>query len=330
MHGTDKRHDEASSRGAGSSSPEDPPRGDRLRVLKALGLSDALRFWRASRSCTPFRDHWLPFLADYARTFALPRASVDLLMKPLNEFLVIGLPVSERVALLRTHYQLLAEHASPEVLRSLWSGGEFESGRISGRTGTYRLQLCSTSRYLTRKEGEITVALCGGEDGFPLAKLTLLLARTQRSGSGVMLGGIQGPRAHSAKQLIVNATRDMYGLRPRDAVLVAGFAIARSLDASMAWAVPGSMHVHNAREERQQKKLFADYDAIWVERGAQRNWPFGWIFDVPHAPSLTGRCANGRRRDELKSTIWELAQRGFLGAAGDLPRSAHATNQLSA
>ena len=78
------------------------------------------------------------------------------------------------------------------------------------------------------------------------------------------------------------------------------------------------MHVHRARERRQQEKLFVDYDSLWCERGARSALPFGWSFDVPNRPVRTGRTSQGRRRDALKEIVWRLARAGFIGESMDL------------
>jgi len=291
-----------------------------LRVARSHAPSDALRFLRAAHAAGPYRDRWLCFLEDFARTRHLPAPSADLLMKPLNQYMTAGLSLAERIRLLRMHYGAMTAFAAPQVVRQLWSSGTFDAGTFRGKSGRYALWLCATSVFQTRKEGEITIALRDLESEQILARLTFLLAAVEPARPGMMIGGLQGPKQADAKELIVSATRDLYGLRPRDAVLTAALAIANSIGAREVWAVPSSMHVHNTREKRLQKRLFVDYDEVWAERGARRAWPFGWLFAVPAATPRSGKTANGRRRDEVKDAIWTLARSGFTGEASDWPQ----------
>ena len=285
------------------------------RVANRNSIADGVKFGVAAQVSAPVRDLWLPFLAQFAAANGLPEPSVDLVMKPLNQYMVLNLPVVERVRLLRMHYSLLPEVASRWVISRIWSDDSFEVGTIFGKTRSYSLRLCATPVLLTRKEGEVTIALCQHGSDHVLAKLTYLLARSEHGRVSMMIGGIQGPRLATGRQVIVSATRDLYGLRPRDAVLLAASAIARNVNASEIWAVSNSMHVHNARDRRQRKRWFIDYDAFWVERGAQRHCPFGWSMSVPDGPTLTGTNTGGRKRDALKRDIWHLAQSALLGPA---------------
>jgi len=283
-------------------------------------VSDAARFAHAALRDEVFRDRWLGFLDEFAQAHGLPPAGADLLMKPLNQYMTAGLSRAERIRLLRMHYAAMTTFAAPPLVRQLWSGGTFDAGTVSGKTGRYMLWLCATNVFQTRKEGEITIALRDCQSEQTLARLTFLLAAIEPARPGMMIGGLQGPRQTDAKELIVSATRDLHGLRPRDAVLTAALAIANGIGAREAWAVPGSMHVHNTRERRLQKRLFVDYDEVWAERGARRAWPFGWLFAVPAATARSGKTANGRRRDAVKEAIWTLAQSAFGGESQDWPQ----------
>jgi uncharacterized protein len=269
-----------------------------------------------------FNEGWLGFLDEFAGAHRLPEAGVDLVMKPVHQYLLYDLPMGERIRLLRNHYALMAEFAAPKTVARLWRGETLDAGSVGGKTCEYALCLAATNVYRTRKEGEITVALCEAEGGEALARLTFLLSESAEGRRGLMIGGLQGPRSAAAKQAIVAATRDLHGLRPRDGVLVAAFAIADLIGAREAWAVSSTMHVHRSRERRQQDKLHSDYDSLWLERGARGAMPFGWIFDVPGAPARTGKTSQGRRRDAMKEIIWRLARSAFTGTTVEIADAA--------
>lgn len=284
-----------------------------FRVANRNSLSDAVRFGIAARASQPFREQWLPFLDEFAATHGLEAPSVDLMMKPLNQYLVLGLPLSERVRLLRAHYAALVKVASRRLIACIWAGEALEVGTISGKSERYGIWLCATPLHLTRKEGELTLVLQHSESGQVLAKLTFLLSSTASDRLGVMVGGVQGPRSSTAKQAIISATRDLFGLRPRDAMLVALSSIANRIGAEKIWGVSNSMHVHNARSRRHRERWHVDYDGFWAERGATRGWPFGWVMNVPAHPSRTGTTASGKRRDILKESVWCLGQSTLSG-----------------
>jgi uncharacterized protein VirK/YbjX len=296
-----------------------------IAIARQASLRDGARFVRAARATPAVQRDWLDFLHAYAAEHVLPAADADLLMKPLRQYMIKDLPLEERIRLLRTHYTLLAELAGPALPRAIWNGGEVALGTLEGRSGRYGLRLCDTARHQTRKEGEITLVLRPEGHDQPLAKLTFLLASTEQGRRGLMIGGLQGPRSADAKDAIVATTRDLHGMRPRDAVLTAAMGIARAIGAREIWAVPSNLHVHNARERRVRAKLFVNYDEVWIERGADRDWPFGWIFQVPPRPVHSGKTSQGCKRDAVKDTIWALAQTVFAPEpVGDLLLAAHA------
>lgn len=298
---------------SGNVSGADPYRGSILGraidVARALSVRDAIRFAFYASTSGTFKDRWLPFLNAFAKTHHLFEPNVDLLMKPLNQYMSLNRNRDERVALLETHHLLAAEILQPHIQQKLWRGESLELGCISGRSGTYGLWLCSPSAVLTRKEGEITLALRDGASGLDFAKLTFVFFRAPTGGYSMMIGGIQGHKSQSAKQMVVTATRDLFGLRPKDAVLLAALAVAQSIGARQVWAVPGRLHTHNARSQKHRERLHFDYDAYWAERGARSDGYSGWIFQVPPAPRHTGKTRFGTRRDAIKDQIWHLAQR---------------------
>ncbi|HJW40379.1 MAG TPA: DUF535 family protein [Rhizomicrobium sp.] len=282
-------------------------------IARRYSVRDALRFTRAASIDQHYRSGWLAFLEALTAAHALPPAGVDLLMKPLNPYLLLNLPVGERIRMLRNHYTMMVESASPRAVAHIWRGDAFDASVLTGKTGSYMLLLGGTRAFLTRKEGETTLALRDEETHEVLAKVTFLLTQAPEGGRGVLIGGLQGSRSDAAKQTIIRATRDLHGLRPRDAVLLGVFAIADQIGARQAWAVSSAMHVHRARDKRQQERLFADYDSVWLERGARGALPFGWTFDVPVSPAPTGRNLQGQRRDALKEIVWRTARTAFAG-----------------
>ena len=154
----------------------------------------------------------------------------------------------------------------------------------------------------TQREGECT--LCLLREGGPtiLSRVTFNLCAVDGRLS-LAIGGLQGPRAGHNREGIAG-TRDLFGLRPKDATLLVARAIAEGLGASVH-AVGDALHVHRTLPD--DPKL-ASYDAYWRERGANAGGPFGFVFPPLAAPA---RPSNGR--DAAKLAIVEGAA-GFMAA----------------
>jgi uncharacterized protein VirK/YbjX len=244
---------------------------------------------------------WLSFLEDFERQHGLPPAREETVLRPLRNFAVHRLNVSQRIALLRGHYSIISKTLPTWVVSSLWEGSEVLLGTLSGRKrGEYHLTLGPSAH--CGKEGEYSFTLAA-EDGCELAKLTFTLTTDHPDGWGkaLLIGGLQGPTSclgPGAKERIIQATRDLSGLRPKMAVFVAASAFAQALGATALIAVSNRTHTISADAHWQRRKLHADYDAFWIERGGQLI-ELGFL--VPLGVKPRSKC--GRRNQQRERVV---------------------------
>lgn len=246
---------------------------------------------------------WLTFLDAFERTHYLPPAGAEIVAKPLGNYAICGLTVSERAEILRFHYKLAAMKLPMTVLSRIWSGSSIELGFLHGKQQQrYRLSL-NPAGYC-HKEGEFGFTLSDLADGLELARLTFVL-RGLNCGTGhvLLIGGLQGPSSHcgpGAKTRIVAATRALYGLRPKMAVFAAARAFAIATGSHGLHAVSNQTHTINADAWYQRRRKHADYDAFWIERGGTRN---DSGFDLPLRAGPKPRCP---RQNELRTRVESL------------------------
>jgi uncharacterized protein VirK/YbjX len=215
---------------------------------------------------------WLSFLDDLERQHGLPPALPETVAKPLRNFAVYRLSLQQRVDLLCTHYLITSKTLPACIFSSLWSGSKVLVGDLSGRKGGRYALMLEPSGHCGR-EGEYSFVLVA-EDGFELATLTFTLTFGSGEGSerALLIGGLQGPSSFfgpGAKERIVATTRDLSGLRPKMALFVAASAFAQISGATALLAVSNRKHTINADARYQRRKLHADYDAFWIERGGK-------------------------------------------------------------
>ena len=222
-----------------------------------------------------------------------PTTPARVLGKPLRSYLMRGLSPTDRLDALLRHGRAAERLLGSEALAGLIAGEGFTIARLEARKGSvYRLELAPSDKHTTQREGEWVFAISKVGDDALLAKLTLALAGP--AGSPVV-GGLQGPQS-GHKRKVIEATRELHGLRPKDATVLAVRAFARALGCEPVHAVKDANHV---LAEAQGGQKFSSYDAYWLERGAEPDAAFGFRF----AP-LRGE-ADGDARGRLKRRIVE-------------------------
>ncbi|MFK0205692.1 DUF535 family protein [Agrobacterium sp. NPDC090283] len=115
----------------------------------------------------------------------------------------------------------------------------------------------------------------------------------------IVVGGMQGPRA--AKEQMVSVTRDLSGLRPKEAALMVLQGLACE-GAGRYFAVAHSRHPIRYRRARRQKMMVSDIDTFWRERSAEPDDMFG--FKVPFS-NLEGED----KRSHMKLSFFNLGKR---------------------
>lgn len=269
-----------------------------LSVFSDRGMR---RFWLrallAPRVAWRWRDHAHVLYREHGAQ--PPHARV--LSKPLHGYLRRGLNPAARLGALVDHYWWFRRAFDPQCLRTLCAGKPLELARIAGRKNArFWLCLVNSTSVQTQREGECTILLAREGGSTPLSRLTFsLLAIEGRP--ALAIGGLQGP-AHGHKREVIQATRELFGLRPKDATLLAARAIAEALGANVH-AVDDARHVH--RPLPNDPKL-SSYDRYWAERGAVVGGPLGFVL-----PALTAVAAASKGRDGVKLAIADGA-RGFV------------------
>lgn len=241
---------------------------------------------------------WLIFLSTFERTHGLGQAGFDTIAKPLGNYAVYKLSTTRRVEMLRSHYQRFAMTVPPAVLSILWTGGSMDLGYLEGKCGQkYRLTL-GPARHC-HKEGEFSFTLADQEDGLELARLTfLLMTLGTRDETSLLIGGLQGPHpaasCANAKTRIVSATRALSGLRPKMAVFAAVSIFASATGTQSLRAVSNRTHTINADAYYQRRRMHADYDAFWRERGGTYDL-LGFSIPLDITPTSKKPCRNEHR-----------------------------------
>lgn len=226
---------------------------------------DARRFiWRAVRSPLTTAS-WLKALDDVRQTAGVRTIPFNLARKPGRHFLNHRLSYASKIGLLAGHYRQLLSTIGVELTAGLLEGRAFTIAEFSGKSGAYLLLLARNERF--GREGEIIVDLKRVGDDQPLATLSLVLgALSPGDGADLWIGGLQGCKGEHSKGETIAVTRDLWGLRPKDLMMVIAYRLGEVFGAIRLKAISNEAHVLR-RPSAKSRKPIADYDAYWAEIG---------------------------------------------------------------
>ena len=257
---------------------------------------------------------WARFIRRYHRAFDAAPPPARVLSKPVRSYVHTRLGPSGRFAILRTHYRLFRDLFAPDCVRRLCGGELMQIVELEARGGArYQVVVVASVRVSMQREGELALYLVRRGARTPVSRLSLALGEVSGR-PAVMIGGLQGPGG-GHKREVIEATRELHGLRPKDATLLAARALASALGIGSVHAIANHHHVLNRLEDSAKH---ADYDSYWLERGAAPGGPLGFIF----APFEMDPPA-GSGRDGAKAAIMAGVER-FVREQGRRARKAAA------
>ncbi len=255
---------------------------------------------------------WTDFIRRYYRDAGAGGPPSRVLAKPLRSYLHNRFGPARRLKALIDHYEQIDDIFSRECMRAFCAGKSIPVANFAGRKSTrFTLSIAASVTALTQREGELAIFIAKDSDDVKLSRLSLCFA-TIDGERALVVGGIQGPKG-GHKRKVIDATRELYGMRPKDAVFLAARALARAVLVTSVHAVSDANHVLNRLQDVQK---FAGYDEYWVERGGAFGGPFGFVFEPLDSPT-----AGTKGRDQLKAAMVE-AMRSFAATHGRRPAAA--------
>lgn len=185
-----------------------------------------------------------------------------------------SLDAGARADQLVAHYQLvLRPPCAPLLLMAMQRDAVL--AEFTGKGGArYRLLLGSAQDL--PKEGELMLRLeC---DGFSLLK-TAFTFRHSNGVASLVIGCWQGNKCPTSRDRIRDATRDLWGLRPRDLLLAGMQGLAAACALKGMAGVGDAQHIY--RHWRKRRRIAQSYDALWADMGGIEG-PDG-LFSLPLA-----------------------------------------------
>jgi len=198
-----------------------------------------------------------------------------LFQKLQRPYLTRTLDTSRRLQALRQHYEFVRQQFSPAIRQEIYgTQGKVLAHLPLVEDKQYSLVLCYSH---TEKEGDLMIVLADLQAGVALFTLAFSVVQWEREPREIWIGGLQGNRAASHKEAIINFTRTWHGLRPKALLLFALQTLADIWGITRMRAVSDDMHIYQHWHKR--REIAASYDEWWVEAGGTRA-PDG-LYDLP-------------------------------------------------
>jgi hypothetical protein len=146
----------------------------------------------------------------------------------------------------------------------------------------------------------VTIQLIDEHRGEPLAWLWGSFGPDGSHGTVFWVGALQGPRPPSGLIEIADATRDLHGLRPKQAVLHGLDALCTLLGAGAIYAPGNGNHISQTWERRflgAPLKVRADLDAFWRDFTTERSAIGDYCISVPLRRRSIDQVQGKRRKE---------------------------------
>jgi uncharacterized protein VirK/YbjX len=215
-------------------------------------------------------------------------------------------PVAKRLGALEEHYLTIAEKGrllvfnENQYLDLIQLGAEYLDLRV----------VLDKPRWM-RGEGEIAVSLFCQNNRIYTAMFLVTGSLEDRK---LVVGAIQGWGGAQAKELYVELTRALHGMRPRDFLISTLKMIATNLGCAEILGVSDACHRSTQRFSGAVKE--SAYDAIWQDQGGQLNAEGFFVLSTEvkqrEATEIPARKrAQYRRRYELIDNIQQKINHSF-------------------
>lgn len=264
---------------------------------------------------------WFDFL-DNGIPRSVPQQTLErLALQPSRNYLRRWFGPHGIVAILCCHYQAFVSRFSSQALGGLYT---FPGQRIAELVGKSGASYGVTLHFSSTKEGEVALYFWNASGSDFLALLRGVFAPGEDGRTVFWIGALQGPGYEAGKQDISATTRDLNGLRPKQAIL-------HALSALCGWAGVGALYAPRKKNHVNyrwwhdlmgRRKILADYDSFWEEYDPATSRRGDFVIPLPFARRRAVEVPSKKRKEWLAryARIDAMAEsiRGSLNKMGSL------------
>jgi hypothetical protein len=233
------------------------------KIFDLYGFRKAFSFFIHAQFYRKAFARWFDFVEMRLPADMSDFLKIRLATRPAYRFIDRKLGVAGRIAALTSHYTLLAKNFSPSAVSEFING--YQLAEITGQSGKkYAIKVVTE----ITKEGVMRIMFVDTSvgAGASLATLAGAFSLDDNQRPVFLVGMLRGPgrRLTDGKQRIVDATRDLNGLRPKQAVVHAAAALAEWFQAGEIVA-PSTDNQIAIMNWFKGQRILADHDPFWQE-----------------------------------------------------------------
>lgn len=266
------------------------------RIYSLYGFRKASYFWLQTQLHRKLFARWFDFIDAVLPPDVTDLYKIRLIMRPAFRFMRPEFDAATRAKVLIHHYAAFKQRFPEAVRLNMMEGDKgCRLAEIAGKGGG---KYAFETRGEVTKEGVIRVIIIDVDSGFALALLAGIFAEDGAGRPVFYIGMLRGPgqAVINAKEMVTAATKDLSGLRPKQAVLHATAALAE-------WLGAGEIIAPSSENEIAMKNLFkghkvlANHDPFWQEFAPEPSADGLYHLQLPLPRRTEAEVQQKRRKD---------------------------------
>lgn len=186
---------------------------------------------------------------------------LKMIVRPSARFMRRWFTVEERMGILSSHYAAINNRFSPETFDALFVRPGIQIAELTGKSGKkYPIRINGD----VSKDGCIRILIAHPDTDIRLASITGAFGHDEERVRVFWVGSLQGATLQTGKEDVSNATKDLNGLRPKQAVLHATAALARWFGAKQLVA-PSIKNQIAIKNFKKGQNIQTEYDSFWAD-----------------------------------------------------------------
>lgn len=289
------------------------------KILPLHGYQKAVYFFFYAALHQKEFTRWFDFIETNLPDGFSEELKIGLALRGAFRFVRARLTLTQRLDILIAYYTTITQSFSKAGISTFFGNSGLQLSELTGRSGKkYFMKMTS----FISKEGTFRIMLSEPEKTPRLASISGIIGVDKDGQRVLWVGSLQGAMSYTEKltategrQAVVEATKDLNGLRPKQAVLQAICSLALWFDVKTVIA-PSYQNQIAIKNFFKGQKIHTEYDAFWEEYTGSATDSYGdYCLTLPLPRRQLADVQQKRRKD------WQLRYARIDALSSDIAES---------